>query len=71
MLENSLEMVRYFKFESVVVNEKKQNDRTRFRFVSHSAFVSYGLDLSNFLHDFERLRVLKDLGGGSNKCYLF
>ncbi len=39
MLENTLEMLRYFKFESIVVNEIKQNDRTRFRFVSHSAFV--------------------------------
>ncbi len=47
--------------ESVSVrasDEKNQRSSVRSRSHSHSDFVPYGLDLSNFIDDFQALRIL-------------
>ena len=39
-------------------DEKNQRSSVRSRSHSHSDFVPYGLDLSNFIDDFQALRIL-------------
>jgi len=39
-------------------NDVKTKDKLRSRFISLTAFVPCGLDLSNFIDDFQVLRIL-------------
>ena len=38
--------------------KKNQSSKLRYRSVSHSDFIPFGLDLSNFLDDFQKLEIL-------------